>query len=201
MVAICRFRGARTSGRRPVTAAAAPVQREAVPPQLPSLPRWPDVPDPVDTDGTSFVVIAAGGGRAAGEVARAWTDRAEGVGPATLVVLETIDDEADRATFDAVLARACTGVRVMVVGGQYDVLQILSLLRRTGALGSELRSFVTDRSDIPVFCAHCQTTFRATARPGDEAPCPRCRLTLEIHEHLAVLRGSFLASDANATSR
>ena len=183
-----------------MSAVATSVAREVVPPQVPSLPRWPESPDPVDAEGTSFLVVAVGGGRAAGDVARAWTDQAEGVGPTTLVVLDAIDDDADRAAFDTVLARTCTGVRVMVVGGEYDVLQVLSLLRRAGALESELRSFVTDRSEIPVFCAHCQTTFRATTRPGGEAPCPSCRRTLEVHEHLAALRGSFLASDANATS-
>ncbi|WP_206051822.1 dimethylamine monooxygenase subunit DmmA family protein [Nocardioides ferulae] len=183
-----------------MSAVAASVTREVVPPQVPSLPRWPEAPEPVDSDGTSFLVVAVGGGPAAGDVARAWTDQAEGVGPTTLVVLETIDDKADRASFETVLARTCTGVRVMVVGGQYDVLQVLSLLRRAGALENEVRSFVTDRTEIPVFCAHCQTTFRASTGPGGLTPCPSCRRTLEVHEHLAALRGSFLASDAEATS-
>ncbi|MGW5105940.1 dimethylamine monooxygenase subunit DmmA family protein [Nocardia sp. NPDC004123] len=171
---------------------------EQVPPQFPSLPRWPASTEPVDTTGTSFLVLAVGGGSKAAALAREWTAEAEALGPTTLAVLDAIDHPADREAFQTVLGRARTGVRVMVVGGQYDVLQSLSMLRRSGALEAELRCFVTDYSEIPVFCAHCQTIFRAVAAPGGAATCPGCGRDLEVHEHLAALLGSFLASDAKA---
>lgn len=157
-------------------------------------------PAPVDESGTSFLVLAIGGGPRAAAIAGEWTAAAERIGPTTLGVLDAIDQPADRATFDELLARARTGVRVMVTGGQYDVLQALALLRGAGAQESELRSFVTDRRDLPVFCVHCQTTFRAAAEPGGRARCPRCARSLEVHDHPAAHLGSYLASDAEATA-
>ncbi|MEV5837570.1 dimethylamine monooxygenase subunit DmmA family protein [Nocardia sp. NPDC052112] len=171
---------------------------EQVPPQFPSLPHWPATVEPVDTTGTSFLVLAVGGGSEAAAVAREWTAEAEALGPTTLALLDAIDHPPDRDAFQTLLGLARTGVRVMVVGGQYDVLQTLSLLRRSGASEAELRSFVTDHSEIPVFCAHCRTTFRALTAPGGAATCPGCRRELEVHKHMAALLGSFLASDANA---
>jgi len=173
---------------------------EEIPPQVPSLPAWPAAPEPVDETGTSFLVLAVGSHPETARVAGEWVAHAEALAPTTLGTLDAIDAAEDRVTFEALLGRARTGVRVMVVGGQYDVLQTLSLLRRRGALEAELRAFVTDDREIPVYCAHCQTTFRAATAPGGEATCPACERRLEVHEHLAVLLGSFLASDAEATT-
>lgn len=172
---------------------------EVLPPQVPSLPRWPVTPEPVDGSGRTFLVIAFGGDSAAAEVARGWVEEAEQLGPTTLALLDDVDEAADRQVLEATLARARTGVRLMVVGGQYDVLQTLARLRRAGALEKELRSFVTGLSEIPVFCAHCQTIFRARTAPGGETACAGCERTLSVHEHLAVLHGSFLASDTKAS--
>nr|WP_272917593.1 dimethylamine monooxygenase subunit DmmA family protein [Nocardioides flavescens] len=94
--------------------------------------------------------------------------------------------------------RARTGVRVLVVGGQYDVMQALALLRARGAHESELRAFVTDRRELPVFCGHCQSVTRAVVEPGGEADCRGCGRVLEVHEHAAATLGAFLASDARA---
>lgn len=184
----------------PTTPTTPVALEEPIPPQVPSLPALPDEPAAVDESGTSFLVLALGGGPLAAEIARTWTAAAEPLGPTTLGVLDGIDDPDDRATFELLLDRARAGVRVMVVGGQYDVLQTLALLRRHGALESELRAFVTDRSDLPVFCAHCRATFRASTVPGGLTVCPGCERTLEVHEHHAKHLGSFLASDAEATT-
>lgn len=167
---------------------------EEIPPQVPSLPRWPDRPGPVDASGTSFLVLAIGGGAEAAAVARRWAAEAEGFGPTTLGVLGAIDDPGDLATFENMLGRARTGVRVMVAGGQFDVLQALARLRQRGAIESELTSHVTDLGEIPVFCAHCQTIFRVVATPGGAATCAACERPLVVHEHMAAQLGGFLAS-------
>lgn len=169
---------------------------EAIPPQVPSLPRWPARPGPVDVAGTSFLVLAIGGGSEAAAVARSWAAEAESLAPTTLGVLGAIDDPGDLATFEGLLGSARTGVRVLVTGGQFDVLRALALLRQRGALESELASHVTDLAEIPVFCAHCQTIFRAVAAPGGVATCTGCARPLVVHEHMAAQLGGFLASYA-----
>lgn len=172
---------------------------EVVPPPAPSLPVWPETPEPVDATGTSFLVVALGADAETARVARGWVEQAEPMAPTTLGVLETIDDPADRATLDRLLSAARTGVRLMVVGGQYDVLLVLSAARAAGLVPAELRSFVTSTAELPVYCAHCRDTHRVAGAPGDEVTCPGCARLLEIHAHLAVSLGSFLASDARAT--
>jgi len=167
---------------------------EEIPPQVPSLPHWPERPEQVDTDGTSFLVLAVGSADEVATVAGGWVAQAEAVGPTTLGILDSVDAPEDLRTVEELLGRARTGVRVMVVGGQYEVLRLLSLLRRRGALESELTAFATDTTAIPLFCAHCQTIFRAEAAPGGEDDCPGCARRLEIHEHMAVLLGAFLGS-------
>ncbi|MFT4288570.1 dimethylamine monooxygenase subunit DmmA family protein [Nocardioides sp.] len=167
---------------------------ERIPPQVPSLPTWPEQPEPVDTAGSSFLVFALGGDPATAAVARAWVEEAEGIGPTTLGVVDRIDCPEDLATVESLVDRARTGVRVMIVGGQFDILQALAVLRRRGALDSEVRRFVTDFTEIPVFCAHCQTIFRAVTMPGGASTCTTCARPLEVHEHLASQLGAFLAS-------
>lgn len=172
---------------------------EVVPPPARSLPVWPEAPEPVDAAGSSFLVVALGRDPETARVARGWVDQAEPMAPTTLGVLDGTDDPADRATLDRLLAGARTGVRLMVVGGQYDVLLVLSAGRAAGLLPVELRSFVTSTTELPLYCAHCRDTHRVTGAPGDEVTCPGCARVLEIHAHLAGALGSFLASDARAS--
>lgn len=165
------------------------------PPAL-SLPSWPLEPEPVDRSGTSFLVIAVGASQCA-HIARAWAQQAEAIAPTILAVYESLEPD-DRSDLVRVLGRCRTGVRIMVVGGQYDVLTALALARSAGAIGDELRSFVTHEHDLPIYCAHCRDTYRVEGSPGDDAQCPGCLRILEIHPHMSAVRGSFLASDAHA---
>jgi len=160
------------------------------------LPAWPVAPEPVDPSGTSYLVIALGSRVRVAEVAGAWVRDAEGRAPTRLVVLDDVD--AQRAELVEAFEAARTGVRIMVVGGQYDVLTALALARAHGAGPDELRAFVVDASDLPVYCAHCRDAHRLVGARGGEVDCPGCGRRLEVHPHHSATRGAFLASDARA---
>ncbi len=171
---------------------------EVVPPPAPSLPDWPADPPAVDPSATSYVVVAVGADAGTREVAGAWVADAEGRAPTTLVVLDAVADPRDRAELTEALERARTGVRVMAVGGQHDVLAVLTAARDAGAIDAELAAYCTHTDDLPMYCAHCRATHRVEARPGEEVTCPGCARVLEIHAHFTRALGSFLASDAHA---
>jgi hypothetical protein len=189
--------GAGGAAPSPTDAMVARSDEHVHPPTL-ALPEWPSVPEPVDVSGTSFLVIAVGSHERTGAVARDWVRDAESVAPTTLVVLDAVDAEPDRLQLAASLASARTGVRIMVAGGQYDVLMVLARARLAGALPRELTSFVTHSRDLPIYCAHCRDTHRVEAVPGGLVECPGCDRLLEVHAHLSAALGSFLASDTRA---
>lgn len=173
------------------------VSTETVPAPVPSLPRWPEAPGEVDPAAGSYLVVAVGHHARTREVARAWVAAAEPIAPTLLAVLDGVDEPADRAALDDALARTRTGVRILAVGGQYDVLRVLTLARDAGAIDAELTAFVVDDRDLPMYCAHCRAAHRVTGAPGDVVTCPGCARSLEIHAHHAAALGSFLASEAS----
>ncbi len=177
---------------------AAAQTAEPAPQPEQGMPVWPSVPDPVDTAGTSFLVVAIGHGPRIAEVSRDWISAAEQVGPTRLTVLDSLTSDADRASLADAFEAATTGVRIHIVGGQYDVLTALAAAREAGALGQELSAFVTDTTDLPVYCAHCRDTFRIVGGAGQVVICPGCSRSIEIHTHHSATRGSFLASASDA---
>ncbi|MCF3938260.1 heme-dependent oxidative N-demethylase family protein [Gordonia tangerina] len=160
------------------------------------LPQWPAVPDPVDPGAASFLIVAVGDDPKTGEVAGGWVTAAEPIGPTRLVVLDALSENEDRAALQSALERATTGVRIHLVGGQYDVLTALAVARESGAVAAELSAFVVHTRDLPVYCAQCRDTFRVVGAPGEAAACPGCARTLEVHQHHSAVRGGFLASSA-----
>lgn len=170
---------------------------ETIPPQFPALPKWPETPEPVDPAATSYLVIAIGSASQTSEVARSWVQAAEAVAATRLLCLDSMNDAGDITQLDEALSDARTGVRIMVVGGQFDVITALTRAREAGAIPAELTSFVVHTDDLPIYCAHCRGTHRVQARPGDEVTCPGCARDLTIHGHFASAIGSFLASDAH----
>ncbi|NDZ95252.1 DUF3445 domain-containing protein [Streptomyces sp. SID6673] len=170
----------------PATAAADPSGH--------GLPRWPTTPDAIDPTGTSFLVVAIGDEGTVGEVARGWVSAAEALAPTQLLVLDSLVAEEDRRTLAAALAASRNGIRIHIVGGQYDVLTGLALARAAGALPDELSAFASHTRDLPLYCAHCRDTHRVEAVPGGVVECPGCARRLEVHAHHSATRGSFLAS-------
>jgi len=153
---------------------------------------------PVDATAASYLVVAVGTDSATAEAARSWVAEAEGIAPTRLVVLDSLTGSGDREALAEAVGRTRVGVRILIAGGRYDVLQALAVAREHGALPYELSGRVTHERDLPVYCAHCRATHRVEADPGGEAACPGCGRHLEIHEHVSAVRGSYLASDARA---
>nr|WP_287001409.1 MULTISPECIES: DUF3445 domain-containing protein [Gordonia] len=162
------------------------------------LPEWPSRPPEVDAAGSEFLIVAAGAADETAHTARAWVRTAESIGPTRLLVLDSLTHDDDRTSLIDALAATHTGARILVTGGQYDVLTALALARESGAIADELAAFVTDTTDLPVYCAHCRDTFRGVGSPGGVVECPGCTRRLEIHEHHSASRGSFLASAVDA---
>jgi hypothetical protein len=150
----------------------------------------------VDPSGKLFLIISFGSGENAA-LARAWLAEAAELGPVQWLAFSDFAPETGRQLSQA-LSSSLNGVRIMVVGPQFDVLQSLALARAAGALENEVRSLVTNTADLPVYCAHCRATSRVVGGVGDAVTCPACARTLEIHAHLSSVRGSYLASDALA---
>ena len=167
----------------------------------PGLPVWPTAPESVDPSAASYLIIAIGTDPITAAVARAWVSAAEQRAPTRLVAADS-DGDAGRGEIVTALEAARVGVRIMAVGGQYDVLTTLALARAHGAGPAELRCFVVDsdtnETDLPVYCAHCRRVHRMRGRAGGRAVCPGCERRLEIHEHHSAVDGSFLGSDSQA---
>lgn len=167
------------------------------PPQL-ALPAWPAAPEPVTPDAAAYLVVALGTEGSTRSVANQWVTAAKAIAPVILLVLDTMASAADRDSLETALGRARTGCRILVVGGQYDVLQALAAIRDAGAIPAELTSFVVHTRDLPIYCAQCRKTSRVAGAPEDEVECPGCGRTVAIHPHMSAALGSFLASDARA---
>lgn len=161
-------------------------------------PSWPTAPGEVDGTGSSFLVLAAGHDEAVGAVANGWVEAAEPIAPTRLVVIDSMSEAADRETVGQALAAARTGVRIMIVGGQYDVMTLIATARAAGAINQELSVFATHTRDLPLYCAHCRDTYRVAGAPGAVVDCPGCARPLEIHPHHSAVLGSYLASASDA---
>lgn len=150
----------------------------------------------VDTTGASFLIISFGQGENAG-VARTWLNGAAALAPVQWLTFADFNADTSRQLGRA-FGSSLTGVRIMVVGPQFDVLQTIAVARRRGALEQEITSLITDTAELPIYCAHCRATSRVRGGAGDTVACPGCARTLEVHPHLSGTRGSYLASDARA---
>ncbi|WP_343287325.1 DUF3445 domain-containing protein [Gordonia sp. SID5947] len=164
------------------------------------LPVWPTTPDAIDPAGTSFLVVAVGDEAVVGDVAHTWVSTAEAIAPTRLLVLDSLDAEEDRSALVAALESSRTGVRIHIVGGQFDVLTALALAREKGAVPEELSAFASHTRDLPLYCVHCRDTHRVEAEAGGVVDCPGCGRRLEVHAHHSATLGSFLGSWAEGSS-
>ncbi|WP_181407685.1 dimethylamine monooxygenase subunit DmmA family protein [Nocardioides sambongensis] len=149
-------------------------------------------PDPA---AGSFLIVSVGADPVTAARTAGRTADAEAIGSTRLVVLDDVDHPADAAALADALAAARTGVRILLLGGRYDVLQAAARAREAGAIPAEITLETTHAVDLPVYCAHCRGTHRVAADPGERVLCPGCARLLEIHDHLAGTLGAFLASD------
>ncbi|MFT4042599.1 MAG: DUF3445 domain-containing protein [Gordonia sp. (in: high G+C Gram-positive bacteria)] len=165
---------------------------------LPSwgLPHWPPYPPEVDTAGAAYLVVAIGADVTTGRVARDWVAAASSAGPTRLLVLDTLTHDMDRTALTGALDESITGTRILIVGGQGEVMWALSVARAKGAIAAELTAYVVHTRDLLAYCAHCAQTTLCQAAPGDIVDCPGCGRRIEIHAHHSSVRGSFLACAA-----
>lgn len=177
---------------------SAPATSTATP--GPGMPDWPSTPPEVGHDGAAYLVVAVGGDAEAAQVARLWVRAGESVAPTRLLVLDSLTDAGDRQALRQTLDTCVTGTRILVTGGQYDVMTALAITREAGAVPVELSAYVTSTRDLPLYCAHCRATFRVEAVPGGHVECPGCARTLEVHNHHSPTMGAFLASATGADS-
>jgi hypothetical protein len=147
-----------------------------------------------DLTGTSFLVMRLGPDVVGAQLA-AWARAAASRGPVAHVAVPSFEE--GRPLIDAALDRARTGVRILVVGGRFDVQQTSALVRAHGASAEEIATAVTHERDAAVYCVHCRDVQRLTPLDGF-ASCPGCGRTLEIYDNLSSHRGSYLAADADA---
>lgn len=162
----------------------------------PGMPRWPTSPPAVDTSGSEFLVVAIGDDAGVAHVSRNWVGAAEAAGPTRLLVLDSLVGSHDRSALRTALAECRIGTRILVTGGQYDVMTALAMARTAGAVAAELSSYVTHTRDLPLYCAHCRDTFRVDVVVGGVVACPGCARDLEVHEHHSPVVGGFLGSAA-----
>lgn len=160
----------------------------------PGMPRWPASPPAVDTTGSAFLIVAIGDDAEVAHVSRNWVGAAEAAGQTRLLVLDTLVGSHDRSALRSALDECRTGTRILVTGGQYEVLTALAMARAAGAVAAELSSYVTHTRDLPLYCAHCRDTFRVDAVVGGTVACPGCARDLEVHEHHSPVIGGFLGS-------
>ena len=166
----------------------------------PGLPEWPTMPPDVDVTGAAFLIVSIGQEPRTAHAARTWVRAAESAGPTRLLVLDSLTVEADATALRQAYNELRTGSRILVTGSQYEVMTALAWAYDVGAISAELTAFVTDLSDLPMYCAHCRDTHRVVGAPGVVVDCPGCARRVEIHGHHAPRLGSFLASAAGEES-
>ena len=131
-------------------------------------------------------------------MARGWAAAAEAIAPTNLVVVESLTDPQSRQVVEKALTATRTGARILVAGGQYDVMVAVAIAYAAGAEAPELTVFVTHTRDLPLYCAHCRDTFAVQGQPNLVVECPGCARHLEIHPHHSEVLGSYLGSASDA---
>lgn len=158
-----------------------------------SLPQWPELPPEPDPTGASFLLIGYATPEAQA-VAQQWEKVAGRLNPPRPVRL-LHNYQFDHDQLAELLKEARCGVRLLVAGGQYDVLQTMAAARELGLESGEIIGFATAEDDLPLFCPHCQTSSRAYAQVFDWTTCPGCQRALTVKPQYSSQRGSFLGVD------
>lgn len=150
----------------------------------------------VDPSGSSYLLISFGQNESETH-ARALLADAMNHGPVQWLTFASFSP-VSRRPIEGALRSCRNGVRIAIIGNQFDVLQCAALARSLGALENEIRKLITESSDLPIYCAHCRQTSRVVGTPGSVVVCSACARSVEIHAHFSESKGCFLASDARA---
>ena len=99
------------------------------------------------------------------------------------------------------LRQSATGLRLMVVGPEQQVLAVQSCAIEAGMIDAELTLFATSTKARSLYCAHCKTTSSVYVGVGSVAPCSGCGRGLMVYSHLSRRSGSYLGFLADAEER
>ena len=171
----------------------APKHRRFVASARTNLPDWPAEPPPVDMAGIGFILVGLGAGMA--PVVAGWAAAA----PHPCIQLcdtAPLVTDGVLARFDAMLAEAVTGWRLMLAGPASEILFLAAHARAAGLIAAEIRMHAVADGHARAQCAHCKTLFRTPGEPGAHVTCPGCSRVLILHQHLSRRLGALVAFSA-----
>jgi hypothetical protein len=155
-----------------------------------SVPRWPTEPPSVDPMGRAYLVISRG--EAARAVAAEWAREIRAIGRP----LWCDHRDAGSAPATALLRRqigtARVGLRLMVAGGEIEVLDVLRIARAAGAIEAEWRAHVTAVPARRVQCIHCHQHTIGAVAIGDTICCGGCARSLVVYHHVSRAHGAYM---------
>lgn len=160
-----------------------------------SVPRWPDVPPPLDPLARSWTLL--GLGSAAQPALAGWRVQALAAGAAvSLMPVDTCSDAL--AQLPAAMGQACVGWRLAVAASEADALQVRSRALALGAVGDEVLVHVTGAPVRRVLCAHCAVTTETPAPVAAVVCCVGCGRDLLVYHHLSRRLAAYLGYQADA---
>ncbi|GAF43214.1 dimethylamine monooxygenase subunit DmmA family protein [Rhodococcus wratislaviensis] len=145
----------------------------------------------MDLSGRQYLLIAIGDDPSATAKVEKWARDLDSAHRA--VALHSLPDGAGVADL---IDTSTVGVRIMVAGAEYEVMQAVAVAREAGILPCELFIHISHVDVINVFCPHCDTATRATARPDHTIECSGCARDLLVRPHTSSHRAMYLASVA-----
>lgn len=162
--------------------------------ELTSVPPWAVCPTTPSRDETGTACSAFAVGDLAREVAEKWL--ADASVPSRLHAAP--DVAAAVQAFDAEVAEARVGWRVLLAGNLVDVLRIRAHALAGGLTDAEIVVATTATDRLPVACAHCSTVVVVTAAIGDVVACERCERSLLVYHHVSRRKAAFLGFQVDA---
>ncbi|ABG92304.1 MULTISPECIES: dimethylamine monooxygenase subunit DmmA family protein [Rhodococcus] len=145
----------------------------------------------MDLSGRQYLLIAIGDAPSTtAKVAKWGRDLASADRAVTLYSLP------DGAGIADLIDTSTVGVRIMIAGAEYGVMQAVAVARAAGILPCELFIHISHVDVISVFCPHCDTATRALAGPDHTIECSGCARDLVVRPHTSSHRAMYLASVA-----
>jgi ribosomal protein S27E len=160
-----------------------------------NVPVWPRAAPPLPPGAVRWIIFDLG----AAPVADGWIAEAgrRGVDAERIPLAVPLNPIAwDEQT--RMVGRSRVGVRIAVCGPEADVLLVRAYLLGEGLLDEEVLVHATSNHEIRVRCAHCGSSTRHVARPGDVVPCEPCGYDEIVHHHFSRRIAGYLGFRADA---
>ncbi|QSE92609.1 hypothetical protein JWS13_30365 [Rhodococcus pseudokoreensis] len=145
----------------------------------------------MDLTGRHYLLVILGEAPSAAAKAKQW---ARALHDAQRSISEHTASSA--ATVGDLIASSTVGIRIMICGPEFEVMQAVAAARSHGVLPCEMFVHITHVDAIHVYCPHCDTATRTIAQPNTTAECSGCRRDLLVRPHTSSHRAMYLASVA-----